>query len=293
MHFLSKSKFVKIIFTLLCVVLGVILPEHFLVPIAILNVLTIGVIHGSNDLFILSKTLTTSKNTPFAFLFFSYTLFVLIMVLALNRVPQWALLLFVSASAFHFGEQQWHNSSYVNTAKLNMFYGAYGTFLFSLLFYTHANQTTEIIYDIANLLITEDFLWSLLILSGILLLIASLVNFNQIKEQLFFQLVILLVLILLFSQTSLVWSFSVYFVLWHSIPSLREQANVLFPYSKTPILAYMRHALLYWIMAMVGFGFISFFCTDNTTSLLALFFSFLAAITIPHVVVIFWMHKKK
>jgi hypothetical protein len=43
---------------------------------------------------------------------------------------------------------------------------------------------------------------------------------------------------------------------------------------------------------MTGLAVASTFFRENTASLLALFFGFLAAITIPHVGVIFWMHQK-
>jgi len=290
---MQKSTSIKILITLICMLLGVYLPSSFLWVIAAINVLTIGVIHGANDLFILSKTIKTTKKTSFSRLFISYVFFVFIMVLALRHVPQWALLLFVLTSAFHFGEQQWHRSSYDTSLILHVFYTAFGFLIFSLLFYTHQLQTNVVLLDLTGIQIPETVFATLLYASFFVSIVTLFFNYNQLKSQLLPQLLILTSLVTLFYFTSLLWSFSVYFVLWHSIPSLREQARVLYPDHSKPMLKYIRLAMPYWLLAMLGLGAGLFWFYNSLDSLLAIFFGFLAAITIPHVVVIFWMHKKK
>ena len=282
----------KIGITLICTLLGLVLPTSFLWVLAAINVLIIGIIHGANDLYIISKYSKTTKKRQFGYLFVSYVFFVSIMVLALYNVPQFALLLFVLASSFHFGEQQWHKNSIVKSAKLHLFYIVYGIFLFSLLFFTHQDQTLSIVQEISGLQIAPQILLYMLIGSAVATVFFVTLNINQLKSQFLFQFLALIVLVLLFTQTSLLWSFSVYFVLWHSIPSLKEQADVLYPDEAKPIYKYFRLALPYWILSLVGFGVALIFFRENSTSLLSLFFGFLAAITIPHVGVIFWMHQK-
>ena len=282
----------KIGITLICTLLGLVLPTSFLWVLAAINVLIIGIIHGANDLYIISKYSKTTKKRQFGYLFVSYVFFVLIMVLALYNVPQFALLLFVLASSFHFGEQQWHKNSIVKSAKLHLFYIVYGIFLFSLLFFTHQDQTLSIVQEISGLQIAPQILLYMLIGSAVATVFFVTLNINQLKSQFLFQFLALIVLVLLFTQTSLLWSFSVYFVLWHSIPSLKEQADVLYPDEAKPIYKYFRLALPYWILSLVGFGVALIFFRENSASLLSLFFGFLAAITIPHVGVIFWMHQK-
>ncbi|NCG04695.1 MAG: beta-carotene 15,15'-dioxygenase, Brp/Blh family [Bacteroidetes bacterium] len=282
----------KIGITLICTLLGLVLPTSFLWVLAAINVLIIGIIHGANDLYIISKYSKTTKKRQFGYLFVSYVFFVSIMVLALYNVPQFALLLFVLASSFHFGEQQWHKNSIVKSAKLHLFYIVYGIFLFSLLFFTHQDQTLSIVQEISGLQIAPQILLYMLIGSAVATVFFVTLNINQLKSQFLFQFLALIVLVLLFTQTSLLWSFSVYFVLWHSIPSLKEQADVLYPDEAKPIYKYFRLALPYWILSLVGFGVAFIFFRENSASLLSLFFGFLAAITIPHVGVIFWMHQK-
>ncbi len=293
MIYLHKNEFIKIAITLICTLLGVFLPNSFLWVLAAINVLTIGIVHGANDLYILSKHVKTLKKWSFSYLFLSYVFFVFIMVLALYRVPQIALIIFVLMSAFHFGEQQWHSLNNINLIKLQLFYVAYGAFLFSLLFYTHQEQTVFIVREISGFMLTSTVFIYLLITSSLGAVILLFLNFKQLKNQLFFQLLAMVSLFFLFTKTSLMWSFSVYFVLWHSIPSLKEQATKLYPSQDNPIRKFVLLALPYWFLSMLGFVAILFFFKGQTSSLLALFFGFLAAITIPHVVVIFWMHQKK
>ena len=289
-----KNQFdmIKITLTLVFTVLGVLLPSFILWVFAAVNVLTIGIIHGANDLYILSKIRKTSKKTPFGYLFITYVFFVFSMVLALYRFPQWALLLFVLASAFHFGEQQWHQNAIIKSAMIYLFYAAFGLLLFSSLFYFHDVQTASIIVDIAQIKIPETFFVWLLGGSIIVTLFSLFFNLKQLRPQLFFQTVAFLSILLLFSQTSLLWSFAVYFVLWHSIPSLKEQAIILYPDQHKPIHSYIKAAMPYWILSVIGLTAAVLFLADQSMSLLALFFAFLAAITIPHVLVIFFMHKK-
>lgn len=282
----------KIGITLICTLLGFVLPMSFLWILAAINVLIIGVIHGANDLYIISKYSKTTKKRQFGYLFVTYVFFVSIMVFALYNIPQVALLLFVLVSSFHFGEQQWHKKSIVKSKTLHLFYIAYGMFLFSLLFFTHQDQTLSIIQEISGLQLGHSTLLHALVGSCVFAIIFGFLNIKQIKAQLFFQFLALVALVILFTQTSLLWSFSVYFVLWHSIPSLKEQAVVLYPNDTQPILKYVKQALPYWVLSLVGLAVAYIFFKENTTSLLSLFFGFLAAITIPHVVVIFWMHQK-
>ena len=282
----------KIAITLICTLLGLFLPTLFLWVLAAINVLIIGIIHGANDLCIISKYSKTTKKRQFGYLFVSYVFFVAAMVLALYNVPQLALLLFVLVSSFHFGEQQWHKNSIIKSTKLHLFYIVYGMFLFSLLFFTHQGQTLSIVQEISGLQVASQILLYMLIGSAVATVFFVALNINQLKSQLFFQFLALIALVLLFTQTSLLWSFSVYFVLWHSIPSLKEQADVLYPNDAKPIYKYFKLALPYWILSLVGFGVALMIFRENSASLLSLFFGFLAAITIPHVGVIFWMHQK-
>lgn len=282
----------KIFITLICTVLGVLLPDAFLTFLAAINVLTIGIIHGANDLYIVSKIRRTTTKQHFSYLFVIYVLFVFVMVLALYRFPLWSLLLFVIISSFHFGEQQWFQKSTNISVGLYFFYAAFGFMLFSLLFFSHKSETADIIFEITSKRIPDYFFERFLLFSSIMAVFFLCLTIKKLKPQLLMQAISLLVLILLFSQTSLLWSFSIYFVLWHSLPSLKEQAAVLHPHDSSPIRSYIKSALPYWLLSLIGLTAAVLFVDNETISLTSLFFAFLAAITIPHVIVIFFMHEK-
>ena len=290
---LSKSESKTLFITLICTVLGFFVPKAILNVIAVLNVLTIGIIHGANDLYLVTKSIRTSKKITFTFTFFIYTAFILVMVFALYQKPIVALIFFVLISSFHFGEQQWYNKSIISSNSDNIFYFFYGVLLFSILFISNFNETQSIINEISSVVIAKELLYYVLIISTIALIFLFLRKINSYKNQILFQTLSLIFISLLFVTNDLFWSFSVYFVLWHSLPSLNEQSYELFPKEKNKTYKYLKFALPYWLLAIFGL-IISYFYIEKTgLSITSTFFAFLASITIPHVFVIFLMHNKK
>jgi len=122
---LSKSESKTLLITLVCTILGFFVPKTILNVIAVLNVLTIGIIHGANDLYLVTKNLKKTKKITFTLTFFLYVAFILFMVFALYHNPIIALIFFVLISSFHFGEQQWYNKSMISSNSDNIFYFFY------------------------------------------------------------------------------------------------------------------------------------------------------------------------
>jgi Brp/Blh family beta-carotene 15,15'-monooxygenase len=103
----------------------------------------------------------------------------------------------------------------------------------------------------------------------------------------------LLVFAIIFKASSLIWGFALYFILWHSIPSIIEQMNFL--YSNLSIqnfISYCKSAAVYWVISIVGIILLYLLLKDKKL-FNAIFFSFLAAITFPHVIVITKIFNKK
>jgi Brp/Blh family beta-carotene 15,15'-monooxygenase len=112
---------------------------------------------------------------------------------------------------------------------------------------------------------------------------------NNIFEQLFY----LMVLVIIFKASSLIWGFTIYFIFWHSIPSLNDQITFLFGSATWPnCINYFKTAFIYWFISLVGiFGL--YYIAKDMLVFNALFFAFLASITFPHFIVILNMYKKK
>jgi Brp/Blh family beta-carotene 15,15'-monooxygenase len=97
--------------------------------------------------------------------------------------------------------------------------------------------------------------------------------------------------VILFWTTNLIVSFGTYFIIWHSLPSLQDQILVL--YNKPNAYStYIKDAFPYWMISILGLSLFSVYNDYMGLNPLALFFAFLAAITFPHVLVIFGLHQK-
>jgi len=95
-----------------------------------------------------------------------------------------------------------------------------------------------------------------------------------------------------FKSSSLIWGFTIYFIFWHSIPSLHDQIIFLYgKYSLAHFKKYVKTAFGYWILSIIGIA-VLYVLAKDLIIFDALFFSFLASITFPHALVILRMFKK-
>ncbi|WP_310555632.1 Brp/Blh family beta-carotene 15,15'-dioxygenase, partial [Flavobacterium sp.] len=99
----------------------------------------------------------------------------------------------------------------------------------------------------------------------------------------------LLVFTIIFLSSSLIWGFAIYFIIWHSIPSMIDQIKYLYiDVTFSNFKLYFKSAFFYWIASLFGIAILYYIFKDEKI-FNALFFSFLAAITFPHVLVILKM----
>jgi Brp/Blh family beta-carotene 15,15'-monooxygenase len=268
-------------------------PENLQNIISGVGILSFGILHGANDLKILSSK-NLHKNSFFGISFLPiYIGVVLLGIMIFYFIPGIALLTFVMVSCYHFGEQHW-NDKLDNINKPLLFYTFYGATIFLMLFSFHIAEVKNVIYEISSVNIPIQFFLSLLLLIGtisIIFMLYVIKNFN------FFliELMLLGTLAILFWKSSLLFGFGLYFVLWHSLPSLKSQIKYLYgPEEESPYSKYLKSAFLYWILALIGLMTSYFYGSLPKDQYLSIFFSFLAAITFPHVIVMgimFHSHK--
>jgi len=202
-------------------------------------------------------------------------------------VPSIALLFFVVASSYHFGEQHWV-AFCVRSALTTTFYTFYGLVIFFLLFYVNDQEVTPIIQKITGVLILKEYYLYTLIVSflGFIGIYLWWTYKKQIQVNIIKELFFLLVFFIVFRTASLLWAFSIYFIVWHSIPSLKDQLQYLYgTVNKDTVLKYLKTSFLYWMVSMVGLGVLYYFFQDREGLFLSIMIYFLAAITFPHVVV--------
>ena len=256
--------------------------------LAILMIVTVGILHGANDLSVV-KHLFNKIGQNINRNMGMYIGIVLLGGLLFYALPSLALLVFIVVSAYHFGEQ--HFESKMSPSFSFLYYVSYGGLIFSIIFCAHISLTQSIIENITSLYIPSDAFWWGLSSCGLLWLIWM---FRALPIQDALQELLLVVCLALLSfRSTLLFSFGFYFCFFHSLPSLRSQLIFLFgSASMTSLKSYIYQSFLYWLMALVGLVAVLSFVAWDLTEILPLFFVFLAAITFPHVVVMgFLFHR--
>ena len=255
--------------------------------IAALGIVTLGILHGANDLHIIKQIFTENgRNINKNFLL--YLGVVLLGGLLFFIVPTTALAFFVGISAYHFGEQHFENRLKVSS---RLFFTLYGGLIFSLIFYSHLTETQAVISSITGIQISSQIFIGVLLSLGIAVLV-WMFRLSHIKS-FFRESLVLIGLSMVFWNSSLLFSFAFYFCFFHSFPSLRSQLHFLFgEISAASIYMYIRQSFLYWILALGGLAGVYSFIPWEYSRVLPLFFVFLAAITFPHVVVMGYLFHK-
>lgn len=271
--------------TLFCVILNYTVSEIYVDILSGFGILTFGIVHGANDLLLINKTTNTTKSILAQF--FIYLTLVLLFFIFFYSIPSLALITFVMLSSYHFGEQQWTLFEKTNNNIIKILYFSYGLLIFSILFYFNFSEVSFIIKDITDQSLDLSFFKNLLIYSSLTTLIISIMFFKHLKNQLLIQIFLLIFFLITVYFTDLLMSFAIYFVLWHSLPSILEQSKFLFGSSeRTHLNIYLKKASLYWILSILGLTVTYYIFKDSQSQLLSIFFSFLAAITFPHTFVI-------
>ena len=272
------------------------LPESFELILGFILIFTFGMIHGSNDLMIVNR-LSNSNNSKFFNILLIYLFVVSSAIVIFYLVPVLALSLFVLFSAYHFGEQHWEETlNEFNSYLKRIFFFCYGMLILFMIFNFNPDEVVEIIYEITSYSLLEIYsLEVITTLVGILFFLTSygLYN-NSIKlPSVLRELALLLILGIVFKASSLIWGFTIYFILWHSIPSLLDQITFIFgDLEKKNIFKYAIAAMPYWLISLIGIS-ILFLIFKNEKHFHSLFFSFIAAVTFPHAIVMLKMFRKK
>jgi beta-carotene 15,15'-dioxygenase len=286
---LKKYRY-HILATLAFIILSYLLDVFFQGVIAFFMILSVGIVHGANDLQLIQKK--TQKKSQIFFLS-SLSLYigvVLVGIFLFYLLPVFGLLFFVAFSAYHFGEQ--HLASKISAATPSWLrvssYLSYGLALFGLLFTLQWGEVHQIIYIISQAFVSKQSTEALFFI-GLALFLLSAALIPSLRYLVLFELVLLAFIGLLFSRASLLLGFGVYFVVWHSIPSIQDQVEFLYNNKAGSGWSYFKSSAPYWLLSLVGLFGVYFLFDVHSWEFLPLFFSFLAAITFPHTVVMGWL----
>jgi Brp/Blh family beta-carotene 15,15'-monooxygenase len=283
-----------IVASFFCLWLDSLLSNNAQIIVGFILILTFGILHGANDLLLIKKIDYNKEQISFQKTLLYYIIVVGLGSLLFWIIPWFALLLFIIVSGYHFGEQQWENLEKSSLFKLFEF--TYGLFILMLLFNFNIKEVQEVIQNITSIVVPKNYFTNGLILNSVALVSLGIYYSNKLvefKNRWLLETFYLLVFTVIFRVSSLIWGFAIYFIIWHSIPSIINQINYLNgEVSWNNFRKYIRSAFLYWVISLIGIATLYLLFKDIEI-FNALFFSFLAAITFPHVLVIFILFKKK
>ena len=162
--------------------------------------------------------------------------------------------------------------------------------IFSLIFIENLSDVDVIMQNLTGSIIPNDWINIMLITSLSLLIVLFVYHFTReikpkihVVRELFF----ILLLFLVFKTSSLILGFAIYFVLWHSIPSILDQTKFLSgDYSIKTILEYLKTAFIYWLISILGLLIAYYFLDESLFN--SIIFIVLFAVTAPHV----WVMNK-
>ena len=269
-----------IFLTISFIVVGLLLNKVLADAFGLFLIFSAGLIHGANDIRLLQKKY---KNTQFRFfllLILVYIGVVFLGAILFFHLPNFGLFFFILFSGFHFGQQHW------DSFLKQLGYTFYGLLVFGLLFSSQVLEVDGLIEQLSGTHFAVDTYYIatlvLAVVFSILAFFLSVSGMVYLKE-----ILALALLAVLFATTSLLFSFAVYFVFWHSIPSIQDQLMYLDgEINRKTIKGYIRSSLVYWLLSLMGLTAAYFFFDVNASYFIPLFFTFLAAITFPHTVVI-------
>ena len=229
--------------------------------ISFILILSFGLIHGANDIQLIQKKTLNYSVKFFIYSILLYASIVILGILTFFLIPKFGLFFFIFFSSFHFGEQ--HLGTYnINSKNLvikNTLYISYGSAILGLLFSLQWVDTHVIIYEISELFISKKIM-ELFFYSGFSVFFIICLVHKKLRRFLWIETVLIIFLGFFFSKASLLLSFSVYFVFWHSIPSIIDQLNFLYGKDNSRKMKYLLSSLPYWIMSIFGlFGFYFYF----------------------------------
>lgn len=256
----------------------------------------IGILHGSNDILLINKTVL-KKSLSNKRIIAYYVVVVLLGTLLFCLAPIIGLILFIIVSSYHFGEQHWQflkNKRFL--IPIIIFQFIYGFNILVILFQSHEGKVKTIISSITNYSISNlNFNYMLYATMGLLLLFGFLLykNLEIFREKLIINIFYLIVFTVIFKTANLIWAFAIYFVVWHSLPSIRDQINFIHgSINIENIKKYIITAFPFWIISLFGILILYVILKDEII-FESIFFSFLAAITFPHVYIIIKMFIKQ
>lgn len=248
-----------------------------------LLIFSVGLLHGCTDIKDFFNEEFSSRQIGGLIIYIG--LFV-ISALLLYTLPTLGIYVFIILSGYHFGQQDLNGHQFVGKNWIIIFKFSFGLSVLTMMLFTHIAAV--------NAFLTEYFATTLDIFNLQLIMIVALsielvsgffsMRKNSGLRVTFIGFQIALLLLYLFFQTSsLLWSFTFYFIFWHSLPSIRHQVSDTYgKINLNTLLAYVKSGFLWYSASIIGLLVLLYL--NSSFKIDRLMASIVLAATVPHIV---------
>lgn len=267
------------------------IPEFLANFVSISFIVTVGLMHGATDhiLYINSENATFKSKIPKSFLI-KYLFILGIMGLFWLLIPKFALSVFLVISAYHFGQTQLQYIPISEGSLLKkLLYLTWGLLVISIVTLLNTNESISLInsavpeFDL-NWLSSELPIVIILILSIVFLVFYLALCKPLSWHSVFFEMVELIALALLASQTNLIITFGFFFGLWHSLRASQVQIDKINKVQKYELKTFLIESLPFTIISIFGIAFMILIAKyfEANIRLEMLFLVAISMLTLPH-----------
>ena len=284
----------RIVVFAISIALSYLLPVIYQDILGFILILSIGVIHGANDLLIIKKyTRKNSLKSQISY-FLYYLGLVFLGFIFFYLFPSIALLSFVLVSIYHFGEQHWEvntsNADFINIKRIYPII-LHGLVFFVIVFMNNIDIVNDVLLSFNTISLDYTYLRILFIVL-FLIYMSLLLLYKSIRGYFVDEFIFFILLFLLTLNSSLIFGFSIYFIFFHSVLSIKDQVKYIYGDDNSQyIIKYLISASPYFILALLFLIGSYLFIDFESLDILPIMFTFLAAITFPHVIVIEKMYS--
>ena len=267
--------------------------------IFLLVIFSVGIPHGALDHIIYSETGTT-KGKNMTLFYLRYLGLIILVGIFWVLFPVLSFILFLALSAYHFGQSQLYHIAAPTTTK-HVLYIAWGTFLLSVMITFNYEQCMSI-FSSFEWLGTRSWMsesgWHIIfITSGAALGLGFFwLRFQDhiSTKRILFEVTLLITFVLLSINTEVVYTFAIYFGLWHSLRSLvMEYQSLEQAISNYSVSHFLKQILPFSLISIV-FLVLTYHLSEVLSlgiSPYMIFIVIISTLTVPHLMVMYNLYR--